>query len=77
MNDEKDKNFDEPESVVGNNSPPVGGDSFSVEETETDEQKELARQIEVETGAPPAIRNPAHLSLARSSDDDPPDWPDF
>jgi hypothetical protein len=77
MYDEKDKNFDKPESVVGNNSPPAGGDSFSVEEAETDEHQELTRQIEVETGAPPAILNPAHLTLAGSSDDDPPDWPDF
>jgi hypothetical protein len=37
----------------------------------------LARQIEVETGAPPAIRNPAHLTLVGGNDDDPPDWPDF
>jgi len=75
--DEKGNNLDAPEGVPGDNSPPVDGDSFSVEETETDRQEELARQIEVETGAPPTIRNPAHLTLVGGSDDDPPDWPDF
>ena len=78
MNDvEKDNSLDAPESLGGDNSPPVDGDSFSVEETETDRQEELARQIEVETGAPPTIRNPAHLTLVGGSDDDPPDWPYF
>jgi hypothetical protein len=77
MNDEKDNSLDAPESVAGENSPPVDGDSFSVAETETDEQEELAGQIEVETGATPSICNPAHLTLAGSSDGDPPDWPDF
>jgi len=75
--DEKDNSLDAPESVAGDNSPTVDGDSFSVEETETDEHEELTRQIEVETGAPPAIRNPVHLTLVGGGDGDPPDWPDF
>jgi hypothetical protein len=54
MNNEKD-NFGTPESVADNNAAPPGGDSFSVEEAETDEREELARQIEVETGAPHAV----------------------
>lgn len=74
---EGDNNVNTPESVADNNAAQPGGDSFSVEETETDGQEELTRQIEVETGAPPAIRNHAHLTLVGSSDDDPPDWPDF
>jgi len=74
---EDDNNVNTPESLADNNAAPSGGDSFSVEESETDEQKELTRQIEVETGAPPAIRKPAHLILVGGSDDDPPDWPDF
>ena len=72
-----DNNVNTPESVADNNAVPSGGDSFSIEETETDEQEELAQQIEVEPGAPPATRNPAHLILVGGSDDDPPDWPDF
>jgi hypothetical protein len=75
--DEKDNSLDAPESVGSDSSPPVDNDSFSVAETETDEQEELARKIEVETGATPAIRNPAHLTLAEGGDDDPPDWPGF
>jgi len=65
------------EGITNNSAAPPGGDSLSVEETETDEQKELARQIEVEPGAPPAISKPAHFTLVGGSDDDPPDWPDF
>ena len=72
-----DNNVNASERVVGDNAVLSGGDSFSVEETETDMQEELTRQIEVETSAPPAIRNPVHLTLVGSSDDDPPDWPDF
>lgn len=72
-----DNNVNTPESVADNNAVLSGGDSLSVEETETGEQEESARQIEVEPGAPPAIRNAAHLTLVGSSDDDPPDWPDF
>jgi len=74
---EVDNNVNTPESVADNNAAPPSGDSLSVEETETDGQEELARQIEVETGAPPAIRNPANLTLVGGNDDDPPDWPDF
>ncbi len=74
---EGDNNVNTPESVADNNAVPSSGDSFSVEETETDGQEELMRQAEVETGAPPVIRNPAHLTLVGGSDDDPPDWPDF
>ena len=72
-----DNNVNTPESVADNNAVLSGGDSFSVEETEADGREELTRQIEVETGAPPAIRKPAHLILVGGSDDDPPDWPDF
>jgi hypothetical protein len=72
-----DNNINAPERVVDDNTAPSGDDPFSVEETETDEQEELTRQIEVETGAPPVIRKPSHLTLAGGSDDDPPDWPDF
>ena len=74
---EGDNNVNAPESVADNNAAPPGGDSFSVEETETDRQEELTRQIGAETGAPPAIRNPANLTLVGGNDDDPPDWPDF
>jgi hypothetical protein len=77
MDDEKDDSLDTTEVTINNGAAPSGGDSFSVEETETDGQEELARQIGVETSEPPAIRNPAHLTLAGISDDDPPDWPDF
>ena len=72
-----DNNGKAPESVAGDNTASSGSDFFSVEETETDDQEELTRQIEVETGATPAIRNPAHLTLVGGNDDDPPDWPDF
>jgi hypothetical protein len=74
---EGDNNVNTPESVADNNAAPSDGDSFSVEETEADREEELTQQIEVETGEPPAIRNPAHLTLVGGSDDDPPDWPNF
>ena len=75
--DEKDARLDMTEGITNNNAAPTGGDSLSDEEIETDGQEELTRQIEVETGAPPETRNPAHLSLVDDSDDYPPDWPDF
>jgi len=75
--DDGDNNVNTQESVADNSAGPTGGDSFSVGETEADEQEELTRQIEVETGEPPAIRNPAHLTLVGGSDNGPPDWPDF
>ena len=75
--DEKDARLDMTEGITNNSAAPPGGDSFSVDEKETDGQEELPRQIEVETGAPPAIRKPDHLTLVGGSDDDPPDWPDF
>ena len=75
--DEKGHSLDTPESVADNNATPPGNYSFYVEETEADKQEESARQIEVETGAPPAIRKPAHLTLVGGNDDDPPYWPDF
>ncbi len=74
---EGENNVNTPECVSENNAVPSGGDSLSVEETETNGQEELARQIEAETGAPPAIRKPAHLTLVGGNDDDPPDWPNF
>ena len=53
-----DNNVNASERVVGDNAVLSGGDSFSVEETETDMQEELTRQIEVETSAPPAPPEP-------------------
>jgi hypothetical protein len=72
-----DNNGKAPDRAASDSKAPSSGDSFSVEETETDEQEELAPQIEVKPGEPPAIRNPARLTLVGGSDDDPPDWPDF
>lgn len=78
MNDDKkDQGLDTLESEADNNAASPGGDSFSVQESETDEQEKLMRQIDVETGAPPAIRHPVHLTLVAGSNDDPPGWPDF
>jgi len=70
---EGDNNANTPESMADNNAVPSGDDSLSVEETEADVREELTRQIEVETGEPPAIRNPAHLTLVGGNDDDPAD----
>jgi hypothetical protein len=70
--DEKGHSIDTTESAAGANAAPPDDDSFNVEGTEANEQEESARQIEVETGAPPAIRNPAHLTLVGGNDDDPP-----
>jgi len=75
--DEKGHSLDTPESVADNNATPPGNYSFYVEETEADKQEESARQIEVETGAPPATHNPANITLVGGNDDDPPNWPDF
>jgi hypothetical protein len=75
--DEKHQGLDTPERGADYNAAPPGSDSFSVEEAESDEQEELMRQIKVETGAPPAIRDPVHITLVVGSDDDPPGWPDF
>lgn len=78
MNDnEKNNSLNTTESAAGANAAPPGDDSFYYEETEADEQGELARQIEVETGAMPVTSNPAHLTLVGGNDDDPPNWPDF
>jgi hypothetical protein len=78
MNDnEKDNSLDTTESAAGANAAPSGDDSFYVEGTEADKQEESAQQIEVETSATPATRNPANLTLVGGNDDDPPNWPDF
>jgi hypothetical protein len=77
MNGEKDNGLETTASAGGANAAPPGDDSFYVEETEADKQEESARQIKMETGAPPAICNPAYLTLVGGNDDDPPNWPDF
>jgi hypothetical protein len=74
--DEKSDSLDEPESKSDNGDAPAGGDSFSIGETENNDQ-ELAQQIEMRTGALPATSNPANLTSVGDNDDDPPGWPDF
>ncbi len=78
MNDEeKDDHLISPEEMVGDGAAPTGDDPFSVVETDIDEREELARQIAAEPNTPSVIRKPAHLTLVKDIDDDPPDWPDF
>lgn len=74
-NNEKDNGLDEIESIADNSVAPAGCDSFSIEETENNDQ-ELAQQIEMGAGAP-VPSNLANLTSAEDSDDDPPGWPDF
>ena len=75
-NNEKDNGLDEIESIADNSVAPAGCDSFSIGETENNDQ-ELAQQIEMRIGAPPATSNPTNLTSVEDSDDDPPGWPGF
>jgi hypothetical protein len=74
--DEKGDSLDEPESISDNGDAPAGGGSFSIGETENNDQ-ELAQQIKMGAGAPTATSNPANLPSVGDSDIDPPGWPDF